>query len=48
MSVVFDFNDSLSDTIPAHPMLLPFEVLRNEDNELLMDAIGVPSFVFTP
>ena len=42
------FNDSLSDVAPVSPMLFSVDVKRNEKSELLMDAICVPSFVFTP
>ena len=38
MSVVFDFNDSLSDVAPLSPILFPVDVKRNEKSELLMDV----------
>ena len=38
VSVVFDFNESLSDVVPVSPMLFPVDVLRNEKSELLMDV----------
>ena len=47
VSVVFDFNASLNDDAPVSPISLPVDVLRNEKSELLMDALGVSSFVFT-
>ena len=48
MSVVFDFNASLNDVAPVSPMLLPVDVKRNENSELLMDVfVCVLSFVFT-
>ena len=48
MSVVFDSNDSLNTVAPVSPMLLSVDVKGNEKSELLMDAICVSSFVFTP
>ena len=30
VSVVFDFNASLSDALPVSPMLLPVDLMRNE------------------
>ena len=47
VSVVFDFNDSLNDVAPVSPISLSVYVKRNEESELLMDAICVSSFVFT-
>ena len=44
MSVVFDFNDSLSDVAPLSPMLLAVDVMRNEKNEMLMNVICVSFF----
>ena len=38
MSVVFDFNDSLSDVAPVSPMLLPVDVMRKEKSVLLTDV----------
>ena len=49
MSVVFDFNDSLSGAAPVSPMLFPVDVKRMEKSDLLMDVLCVFfSFVFTP
>ena len=31
VSVVFDFNDSLNDVVPASPILLPVYVMRKEN-----------------
>ena len=44
VSVVFDFNDSLSDVAPVSPMLLSVDVMRKEKSELLMDVFCVSSF----
>ena len=44
VSVVFDFNASLSDDAPVSPMLLPVDVMRMEKSELLMDVFFVSSF----
>ena len=44
MSVVFDFNDSLTDVAPVAPMSLSVEVMRMEKSELLMDVFCVSSF----
>ena len=44
MSVVFDFNASLNDVAPVSPMMLPFDVIRMEKSELLMDVFCVSSF----
>ena len=44
MSVVFDFNASLSDVAPVSLTLLAVDDLRTETNELLMDIFCVPSF----
>ena len=44
MSVVLDFSDSLNDIAPVSPILLPVDVMRNEESELLMDVICVSSF----
>ena len=41
MSVVFDFNASLNDAVPVSPILLPFDVMRMEKSELLMDVFCV-------
>ena len=48
VSVVFDFNASLTDVAPVSPMSFPVDLMRMEKSELLMDAIlCVASFVFT-
>ena len=47
MSVVFDFNPSLSDVAPASSMLFPVDLMRMEKSGLQTDAICVVSFVFT-
>ena len=39
MSVVFDFNDSLSDVAPASPMSFPVD--KGMKSELLMDVFYV-------
>ena len=44
VSVVFDFNASLNDVAPVPPILLPVDVKRNEESNLLMDDIWVSSF----
>ena len=44
MSVVFDFNASLSDVAPLSPILLSVDVERIIKSVLLMDAICVSSF----
>ena len=44
MSVVFDFSTSLNDVAPVSPILLPVDVKRKGNNELLMDAFCVSSF----
>ena len=44
VSVVFDFNNSLSDVAPVSPILFTVDVKRKENSELLMDAICVSSF----
>ena len=44
VSVVFDFNNSLNDATPVSPILLSVDEMRNEESELLVDAIGVSSF----
>ena len=44
VSVVFDFNASLNDVAPVHPMLLAVYE-RNEKSELLMDVFCLLSFV---
>ena len=41
MSVVFDFNASLIDVVPASPMLFPVDLMKMEKSGLLMDAICV-------
>ena len=46
MSVVFDFNASLNDVAPLSPILLPVDVKRKEENDLLLDVFWM-SFVFT-
>ena len=38
VSVVFDFNDSLNDSAPVYPIMLPVDVMRMENSELLMDV----------
>ena len=38
VSVVFDFNDSLNDTGPLSPILLPVDEKRNEKSNLLMNV----------
>ena len=48
MSVVFDFNDSLNDVTPEHPMLQAVYDKRKEKIGLLMDVfLCLLSFVFT-
>ena len=47
VSVVFDFNASLSDVAPLFPMLLPVDLMSMEKSGLLVGAICVVSFVFT-
>ena len=47
VSVVFDFNASLSDVAPLSPMLFPVCLMRTEKRRLLMDAICVLLFVLT-
>ena len=44
VSVVFDFNDSLSDAAPVSPMLLTVYVMIKEKSDLLMDVFCVSSF----
>ena len=44
MSVVFDFNTSLSDVAPVSPILSPVDAMRIEMSELLMDVFCVSSF----
>ena len=44
MSVVFDFNDSLSNVAPVSPMLLSVDKKRNERSDFLMDVFCVSSF----
>ena len=44
MSVVLDFNDSLSDVAPFSLMLFPVEMKRKENSQLLMDVFCVSSF----
>ena len=41
MSVVFDFNASLSDVVPESPMLFPVGLKRMGKSGLLIDAICV-------
>ena len=38
VSVVFDFSASLSDVTPVSLTLLPFDVMRKEKSELLMNV----------
>ena len=47
VSVVFDFNASLNDALPASPILLPVDLMRMK--ELIVDGchLCVVSFVFT-
>ena len=47
VSVVFDFNASLSDAAPVSPILFPVDMMRMKKSELLMDAFCVSSVVFT-
>ena len=47
VSVVFDFSASLSDVAPVSPILLTVYAMGKEKNDLLMDVLYVPSFVFT-
>ena len=47
MSVVFDFNASLSDFAPVSSIMLPVYLMRMEKSGLLMDAFCVVTFVFT-
>ena len=48
VSVVFDFNDSLSDVAPVSPISLPVDMMRNGKSYLLMDVSCLSSFIFTP
>ena len=41
VSVVFDFNDSLSDIAPVLPILLPVDLMRMGKSGLLVDDIWV-------
>ena len=41
VSVVFDFNASHNDALPASPILLPVDLMRMKRSALLMDVIGV-------
>ena len=43
MSVVFNFNDSLSDVAPLSPISLPVDAKRSEKSCLLMGVICVSS-----
>ena len=38
VSVVFDLNDSLNDSAPVYPIMLPVDVMIMEKSELLMDV----------
>ena len=44
MSVVFDFNDSLTDDAPVSPISLSIVMKRMEKSELLMDVFCVSFF----
>ena len=44
MSVVFDFNASLSDVAPVFPILLSVVVMINKTKKKLMDVFCVSSF----
>ena len=46
VSVVFDFNASLSDVAPVYPILSPVEEKRNEKSYLLIAVACVSSFFF--
>ena len=48
MSVVFDFNASLNDVAPVSPMLLPVDVMRMENSELLMNVFCASFFLYPP
>ena len=41
VSVVFDFNASLNDVVPASPILLSVDVMSHEKSHLLMDVFCV-------
>ena len=41
VSVVFDFNTSVNDTLPVYPILFPVDLMRTKKCGLLMDAIYV-------
>ena len=41
VSVVFDFNTSLSDAIPVYPILLTVDLMKMKKSGLLIDAICV-------
>ena len=41
VSVVFDFNASLTDVAPVSPILLPVDLMRLEESGLLIDSICV-------
>ena len=47
MSVVFDFNASLNDVVPASPILLSVDVMSHEKSHLLMDVFCVSSFLLS-
>ena len=48
VSVVFDFNASLIDAAPVAPMLLPVDVMKMKESELLIDVFCVSSFFCLP
>ena len=45
---MFDFNASFIDTVPASPMLFPVDLMRVEENGLLMDAVCVLFLLSSP
>ena len=47
VSVVFDFNASLSDVVSVSPILLPVGVKKKKKGKRLTDVFCVSSFVFT-
>ena len=46
VSVVFDFNASLSDAVPLSPILFPVDFMKMGKSGLLMDAICVLFLLF--
>ena len=48
VSVVFDFNASLSDVAPVSPILFTVDLMRMEKSGLLMEAICVLFLLYPP